>query len=107
MNWWNTDWWSKEVERSDLWQTPVICVHCGWKNQPEDSLKKINVFFMRKNCPRCFERLKLFRIKVCSNCGKTFSTIRIPKNFQQFKWSGYSCNKCGSEFDKWGRKISL
>jgi NAD-dependent SIR2 family protein deacetylase len=101
------NWWNKEVKRPDLWQIPKTCAKCGWKNQPEEPFKRINVLFQIKKCPKCSGRLAAVRINNCLACGEIFPLMRIPKNFQQAMRGGYSCNKCGSEFNKWGCKISV
>jgi hypothetical protein len=42
---------------------------------------------------------------VCPDCGhKAGSRIRIPVNEQQALWGGRTCESCGCEMDKWGRK---
>lgn len=41
----------------------------------------------------------------CPSCGEPLPTIRRPKNFRQMMWGGWSCEKCGSEFDKWLKPI--
>lgn len=33
--------------------------------------------------------------------------FRIPKNWRQFLWGGYSCGKCGAELDKFGEIIKM
>jgi len=37
----------------------------------------------------------------CPKCGTPFPSIRIPKNYRQFMWGGWTCKNCGEEFDKW------
>jgi hypothetical protein len=37
----------------------------------------------------------------CPSCGAAFPIVRIPKNYRQFLWGGWTCNQCGEEFDKW------
>jgi hypothetical protein len=37
----------------------------------------------------------------CPQCGTAFPTVRIPKNYRQFMWGGWTCKHCGEEFDKW------
>ena len=46
------------------------------------------------------------RSLVCPNCGhKAGSRIRIPANERQALWGGRTCENCGCEMDKWGRKV--
>jgi hypothetical protein len=40
---------NKKVKNPELWGIPKICVKCGWKNQPADALKEIDVKFPPKN----------------------------------------------------------
>jgi hypothetical protein len=100
------NWFNKKVKNPELWGIPKICVKCGWKNQPANALKEIDVIFPPKKCPKCSGRLA--RIKMnCPNCGEVVPFVRIPKNFRQFMWGGNTCKKCGCEFDKWNRKICV
>ena len=41
----------------------------------------------------------------CPNCNKDLSQIRLPKSLRQVLWGGYTCPACGTEIDKWGRRI--
>ena len=41
----------------------------------------------------------------CPTCGEPFPTLRRPKNFRQMMWGGWTCEKCGSEFDKWLKPV--
>jgi len=41
----------------------------------------------------------------CPECGKPLPKLRIPKNWRQFWWGGWSCESCGKEFDKWLKPI--
>lgn len=41
----------------------------------------------------------------CPNCGNPFPRVRTPKNFRQAMWGGWTCEKCGTEFDKWLKPI--
>lgn len=40
---------------------------------------------------------------ICPNCNELAPKIRKPKNLSQLLWGGFTCEKCGSEVDKWGR----
>lgn len=42
----------------------------------------------------------------CPNCGNKLPQIRKPQNIRQALWGGYTCEKCKTEVDKWGKKIS-
>lgn len=42
----------------------------------------------------------------CPNCGAPFPATRIPKNFRQAMWGGWTCERCDEEFDKWLAPIS-
>jgi predicted RNA-binding Zn-ribbon protein involved in translation (DUF1610 family) len=41
----------------------------------------------------------------CPNCGEPVARIRHPRSLAQAMWGGYTCAKCGTEMDKWGRKV--
>ena len=41
----------------------------------------------------------------CPNCNTPAPSPRIPKNFRQFMWGGWTCASCGEEFDKWLRPV--
>ncbi|MBD3790516.1 MAG: hypothetical protein IE885_09205 [Campylobacterales bacterium] len=41
----------------------------------------------------------------CPCCGTKAPMFRIPKNLKQLLWGGWSCQKCGCEFDKYGNKL--
>jgi len=47
-----------------------------------------------------------FRVR-CPNCRAKMPYIRLPLNERQEMWGGWTCFKCGTEMDKWGRKIDL
>lgn len=42
----------------------------------------------------------------CPCCSTLLQQIRTPKSVRQALWGGCTCPKCGTEVDKWGRKIS-
>lgn len=42
---------------------------------------------------------------VCAECGAPTPAIRKPANLRQALWGGWTCAQCGTENDKWGRKI--
>jgi len=41
----------------------------------------------------------------CPECGATLPFIRIPKSKREALWGGIICPKCGSEFDRHGKKV--
>lgn len=41
----------------------------------------------------------------CPACQEPLPTVRRPKNFRQMMWGGWTCAKCGSEFDKWLKPV--
>lgn len=41
----------------------------------------------------------------CPNCGTPQPKVRKPKNMREVLWGGCTCDKCGCEMDKWGKKI--
>jgi hypothetical protein len=42
---------------------------------------------------------------ICPRCKAQASSFRIPKSIRQFLWGGWTCSKCGCEFDKWGKEM--
>lgn len=41
----------------------------------------------------------------CPACNEPRPTFRRPKNFRQAMWGGWTCGKCGAEFDKWSKPV--
>jgi len=41
----------------------------------------------------------------CPTCSEPVPTFRRPKNFRQMMWGGWTCEQCGTEFDKWLKTI--
>jgi hypothetical protein len=41
----------------------------------------------------------------CPGCGAELPAVRVPKNFRQTLWAGWTCDECGCEIDKWGREV--
>jgi len=41
----------------------------------------------------------------CPECGARAPIVRVPKNLRQALWGGHTCDRCGCEFDKWGREV--
>jgi uncharacterized protein (DUF983 family) len=54
---------------------------------------------MLDKCKITFKKVK------CPNCDNSINYFRIPKNFKQFLWGGYTCENCGTEIDKYGKII--
>jgi hypothetical protein len=42
----------------------------------------------------------------CPKCGTPCPSRRIPKNYRQLMWGGWTCANCGEEIDKWLRPVS-
>ena len=42
----------------------------------------------------------------CPSCGNEFNKIRKPKSMRQALWGGSTCDKCGVEVDKWGKRVN-
>lgn len=42
----------------------------------------------------------------CPSCGEPLPVVRAPKNLRQAMWGGWTCRKCGTETDKWGRPVA-
>ena len=47
-----------------------------------------------------------FKRVICPGCKEVMPRIRKPASGNQAMWGGMTCPKCGTEMDKWGRKIS-
>jgi predicted RNA-binding Zn-ribbon protein involved in translation (DUF1610 family) len=43
----------------------------------------------------------------CPKCGEPAPIVRNPKNRRQALWGGGTCEKCGTEYDKWGKAIEM
>lgn len=41
----------------------------------------------------------------CPTCDATLPFIRKPTSRRQKLWGGWTCEACGTEIDKWGRRI--
>ena len=41
----------------------------------------------------------------CPKCGAPLPGVRVPKNFRQMMFGGWTCSGCGVELDKWGRPL--
>lgn len=54
--------------------------------------KRFGINFARTNCPQCAASLPM---------------IRRPLTVEQSTWGGWTCRNCGTEIDKWGRRMSL
>jgi hypothetical protein len=41
----------------------------------------------------------------CPNCGEQVPLTRKPTSFRQAMWGGWTCEKCGTEMNKWGKQV--
>ena len=41
----------------------------------------------------------------CPRCGEWAPAVRAPRNLRQMLWGGWTCERCGQEFDKWGEPV--
>jgi hypothetical protein len=41
----------------------------------------------------------------CPDCGELMPLVRKPANRRQMLWGGWTCQKCGAELDRSGRKV--
>ena len=41
----------------------------------------------------------------CPACDAALPTIRKPTSRRQLLWGGWTCEACGTESDKWGRRV--
>jgi ribosomal protein L37E len=48
-----------------------------------------------------------FRKVDCPRCGMKAPAIRIPTSLHQAMWGGWTCSRCETEIDKWGREIEV
>jgi len=39
----------------------------------------------------------------CPNCGTKPPLYRMPKNWQQLLWGGWTCSECGAEMNRQGK----
>jgi hypothetical protein len=42
----------------------------------------------------------------CPKCGEVAPKIRKPANLTQVLWGGWTCEKCGCEFNKYGKQVN-
>jgi hypothetical protein len=47
-----------------------------------------------------------YRVR-CPRCDAKMPHIRVPMNERQETWVGWTCFKCGTEMDKWGKEVAL
>lgn len=40
----------------------------------------------------------------CPTCEAVAPALRKPESLKQMAWGGWTCQSCGTEFDKWGRR---
>lgn len=41
----------------------------------------------------------------CPRCGEPPPIVRVPKNLNEMLWGGNTCERCGTEYDKYGREV--
>jgi hypothetical protein len=41
----------------------------------------------------------------CPKCGAEASLVRKPKSMKEAFWGGSTCEKCGTNMDKWGKEL--
>jgi hypothetical protein len=41
----------------------------------------------------------------CRHCREPMPVMRVPANFRQGFWGGWTCSECGLEVDKWGEPL--
>jgi hypothetical protein len=39
----------------------------------------------------------------CPACSKSMPPIRVPKDWHELMWGGWTCPACGCQMDKWGK----
>lgn len=44
-------------------------------------------------------------VSECVDCGTPMPAIRKPTSWKQALWGGWTCPRCGSEYDRWSRKV--
>ena len=42
----------------------------------------------------------------CPKCRAKMPYVRIPVNERQELWGGWTCHKCETEMDKWGKEVA-
>jgi hypothetical protein len=48
-------------------------------------------------------RRRILRTLRCPQCGTQPALFRMPKNWEQFVWGGWTCSTCGSEVNAQGK----
>jgi transposase-like protein len=46
-----------------------------------------------------------FETVTCPKCGSKQTSLRIPKNRQEFLFGGWTCEKCACKMDKFGKNV--
>jgi hypothetical protein len=41
----------------------------------------------------------------CPQCSAAMPAIRLPTSVSQAVWGGWTCPHCGTNMDRWGRRI--
>jgi hypothetical protein len=48
----------------------------------------------------------LQKAKECPECGAPIPKVRKPANRRQMLWGGWTCDECGCEMDRRGRRAA-
>jgi hypothetical protein len=48
-----------------------------------------------------------FKQAVCIQCATPLPGMRVPTNWYQAAWDGWTCTQCRFELDKWGRPAEV
>ena len=41
----------------------------------------------------------------CPDCGARMPALRVPEDWHQLMWGGWTCPECGCRMDKWGKAL--
>jgi hypothetical protein len=94
------------VKRPHLWGWPLVCPDCGWHTTAAGPWRVRDCMAPPDECPQCGAGLFLVR-PTCPECGAgRRGRFRWPSSIPQALWGGRTCSECGSEYDKWGRRLT-
>ncbi len=83
----------------DKWAIPAIVVGLI-------AAHFITTFLFKRFWPKSGKWAFPDKIHPCPTCGTMPSPFRKPANRRQVLWGGATCEKCGTEFDKFGKSIT-
>jgi transcription elongation factor Elf1 len=63
------------------------------------------LYFKVENAKKSKHGINLKNRVNCPTCNKKMPIIRLPKNEYQKRYGGWTCKRCDTMMDKWGKKV--